>query len=65
MNRIPCLRDVNFKERYFNVSKLTLEQKETGAVFHHATLLTKMDRRHKMTKCKAKFCRLKESTKNY
>ena len=48
---ILCLRDVNF-----NASLFSFETKETGAVFSHVALFTKMERRHRMTKCKANFC---------
>ena len=48
---ILCLRDINF-----NASQFSFEKEETEAVFSHAALLTKMERRHRMTKCKANFC---------
>ena len=58
MNRISCLRDVNF-----NAIKFNFEKEETEAVFSHATLLTKMDRRHRMTNAKRTFVDLKETRK--
>ena len=54
-----CLRDV-----FFNASQFSFEKEETGAVFSHAALFTKMERRHRMTKYKANFCLLKENTTN-
>ena len=33
-----------------------LKKEATEAVFSLAALFTKMDRRHRMTKCKANFC---------
>ena len=42
-----------------------LEKEETEAVFFHATLFTKMERRHRMTKCKANFCEVKVNRKKY
>ena len=47
---ISCLRDFNFKASQFSVTK-----EETEAVFSHAALFTKMEKRHRMTKCKANF----------
>ena len=52
------MRDVNF-----NASQFSIEKEETEAVFSHPALLTKRDRRHKMTKCKANFCNLKKTRK--
>ena len=49
--RILCLRDV-----IFNFSLFSFEKEETKAVFSRAALFTNMERRHKMTKCKANFC---------
>ena len=54
------MRDV-----YFNKEKFSFEKEETEAVFFHAALFNKMERRHRMTKCKANFCKLKENTKKY
>ena len=45
------LRDVNF-----NSSQFSFEKEETETVLFHAALLTKMERRHRMTKCKSFFC---------
>ena len=60
MTRISCLGDVNF-----NALKFNFEKEETETAYSHAALLTKMQRRHRMTKCKANFGRLKENTKHY
>ena len=40
---------------YFNAYLFSFEQEETEEAFSHASLLTEIDRRHIMTKCKAFF----------
>ena len=45
MNRILRLRDANF-----NASQFRFEKEETEAVFSHAALRSKMERRHRMKK---------------
>ena len=41
-----CLQDINFNNSQFN-----FEQEDTEAVFSHAVLPNKTERRHRMTKC--------------
>ena len=43
---ISGLQDINFNNSQFN-----FEQEDTEAVFSRAVLLTKSERRHRMTKC--------------
>ena len=52
-----------FERHIFNAFQFSFEKEETEAVFSHAALFTKMERRHRMTECKANFCKLKENTK--
>ena len=53
-----------FERFNFNAFQFSFEKEETEAVFSHAALLIKTDRRHRMTKCKAYFY-FKENKKNY
>ena len=54
-----------FKNVTFNTTKFSFEKKETKAIFFHAALLTKMDRRFRMTKCKVNFCKLTQKVRKY
>ena len=54
-----------FERRFFNASQFSFEKEEAESVFSHAALLTRMERRHRMTKCKANFCYFKENTEKF
>ena len=43
--------DFVFADINFNNSQFNFEQEDTEAVFSHAVLLTKTERRRRMTKC--------------
>ena len=45
-----CLRHVNLKKKQV--------QEDSKAVCFHKALFNKTERRHRMTKCKANFCKL-------
>ena len=55
---ISCMRDINF-----NKIKFSFENEEIEAVFFHAAWFNKMERRHRITKCKANFCKLRKHEK--
>ena len=53
-----------FERLNFNKTMFSFEKEETEAAFFHVALFNKMERCHRMTKCKASFCKPYENKKH-